>query len=103
MEQQSSFHGLLPGPRTYHLLPFNRYGFPTTEPVAISGMAAAILTGEIVHIMGPAVAMAISMVAFLIGTILIATAPVSQTYWAQSFVSLLIIALEWTLAFRLQH
>ena len=58
-----------------------------TVPTAISGCLAAIVTGLIIGKIQPGFIMLISMTAFLVGTILLATMPVSQTYWAQTFVS----------------
>jgi MFS family permease len=56
-------------------------------PTAISGCIAAIVTGLIVGRVQPGFIMLISMTAFMVGTILLATMPVVQTYWAQTFVS----------------
>ncbi|KAE8451162.1 hypothetical protein EG329_004834 [Mollisiaceae sp. DMI_Dod_QoI] len=61
------------------------------SPVAISGLAAALTTGAVLHKLGPSNMMMISMLAFTIGAILVATAPVGQSYWAQTFVSILIM------------
>ncbi|RMZ70999.1 Drug resistance [Pyrenophora seminiperda CCB06] len=62
-----------------------------TCPVAISGFIAAITTGHVISRLGPAWVMLISMLAFLTGNILVATMPIHQIYWAQSFVTTLII------------
>lgn len=59
--------------------------------VAISGFVAAITTGKVISRIGPQWVMLISMVAFMIGCILTATTPVQQIYWAQTFVTVLII------------
>lgn len=59
-------------------------------PTAISGAIAAIVTGRLIAIMQPGWIMLASMLAFLVGTILLATMPVKQTYWAQAFVSLIV-------------
>lgn len=69
------------------------------SPVAISGMIAAIVTGKIMHRIGPAWVMFISMCAFLTGNILLATLPMYQTYWAQLFVCVIII--PWSVPFTL--
>ncbi|KAH7390519.1 major facilitator superfamily-domain-containing protein [Pyrenochaeta sp. MPI-SDFR-AT-0127] len=61
------------------------------SPVTISGFLAAITTGHVISRIGPAWVMFISMLAFLTGSIIVATMPVHQTYWAQSFVVTLII------------
>ncbi|KAG0646833.1 Drug resistance [Hyphodiscus hymeniophilus] len=59
-------------------------------PPILSGLCAAIVTGLLLHKVGPGVTMMISMVAFCTGNILLATMPVNQIYWAQTFVSLVI-------------
>jgi MFS family permease len=60
-------------------------------PVAISGFIAAITTGHVISRVGPGPVMLISMLAFLTGSILVATMPINQIYWAQAFVTTLII------------
>lgn len=60
-------------------------------PVTISGFLAAITTGHVISRIGPGWVMFISMLAFLTGSIIVATMPIHQTYWAQSFVVTLII------------
>lgn len=60
------------------------------SPVCVSGAAAAIFTGYFLGKIGPACMMTIALVFFTVGTIVIATAPVHQTYWAQSFVSMVL-------------
>lgn len=57
------------------------------------GAVAAIVTGRLLGIIGPGVVMLISMVAFTIGNILLATAPIRQTYWAATFVATLVTPL----------
>jgi MFS family permease len=60
------------------------------SPLTISGSLAAVLTGLFIHKLGPAWVMVIAMCAFLIGSVLLATLPVFQIYWAQIFVCMLI-------------
>ena len=60
-------------------------------PPAVSGLCAAITTGLVLHKLGPGLTMLISMVAFCVGNVLLATMPVDQVYWAQTFVSLIIM------------
>lgn len=60
-------------------------------PVAISGFCAAVTTGFVLSHYPASAVMPFAMTAFLVGTILIATAPVEQTYWAQTFVSIIIM------------
>lgn len=62
-----------------------------TAPIAISGAIAAVTTGSLLGRVKPAWVMTIALTAFTVGTILIATAPVDQTYWAQSFVCMTVI------------
>ncbi|KAL7626799.1 multidrug-resistance type transporter aminotriazole resistance [Parahypoxylon ruwenzoriense] len=69
------------------------------SPILVSGIAAAITTGMIIHRVGPAVVMALALLAFTIGTTLIATAPIDQTYWTQTFLCNLIITWGMDLSF----
>ncbi|KAI0127395.1 major facilitator superfamily [Xylariales sp. AK1849] len=61
-------------------------------PVVISGICAALTTGRLLHRVGPASILTVSMCAFLVGTTLLATTPVDQTYWGQLFVSMILMA-----------
>ncbi|KAI9815765.1 MAG: Low affinity NH4+ transporter [Pycnora praestabilis] len=60
-------------------------------PCAISGCLAAITTGFLLSKMAPGYIMFCAMVAFCVGTILLATAPVAQIYWAQVFISTIVM------------
>ena len=60
-------------------------------PVAITGAIAAICTGFLLQRLGPSIVMCISLVAFTVGAALVATVPIHQTYWAQLFVTMIII------------
>ena len=60
-------------------------------PVCISGICAALTTGWLLGRVSGSVVMIMAMVAFMTGTILLATAPVDQSYWAQTFVSLIVM------------
>lgn len=60
-------------------------------PVIFSGLAAAVTTGFIIHKVPGSVTMGIAMVAFTVGLILLATAPIDQCYWAQTFVALIVM------------
>ncbi|KAI1880852.1 hypothetical protein JX265_001092 [Neoarthrinium moseri] len=62
------------------------------SPVVIVGILASLTTGLMLHRLGPPVVMTISMLAFTIGTLLIATCPDTQTYWGQTFVCMLVIS-----------
>ncbi|KAJ5950922.1 Major facilitator superfamily domain general substrate transporter [Penicillium vulpinum] len=55
-------------------------------PSAVSGAIAAITTGFILARVRPSAIMLMAMLAFTGGQILLATLPVHQTYWAQTFV-----------------
>jgi MFS family permease len=72
-----------------HLTPLHSVAW--LSPVAISGFLAAITTGHLIDRIGPSRVMLIAMLAFLIGNIIFATAPSTQTYWAQTFVCTLVI------------
>lgn len=65
-------------------------GSAMISPVTISGAFAAITTGLLIGKVGPRWLMLVSMTAFTVGSILVATMPVGQVYWAQSFVATLI-------------
>lgn len=56
-------------------------------PVVPSGWTAAMTTGFVLGRYSAKAVMLFSMVAFTVGNILIATAPVHRIYWAQMFVS----------------
>lgn len=59
-------------------------------PVIISGALAAAVVGLLLHRVGPPLVMLLALLAFTVGSILMATCPIDQTYWAQSFVSFVI-------------
>jgi MFS family permease len=61
------------------------------SPVTISGFLAGVTTGHVISRIGPGWVMMISMMAFMTGSILVATMPADQIYWAQAFVVVLII------------
>ena len=57
-------------------------------PSGISGFCAAVTTGFMLSKgVPPGIIMFLALLAFTVGNILYATAPVAQTYWAQSFVA----------------
>lgn len=60
-------------------------------PAAISGALASIITGLLLRVLHPAWVMTLSLTSFTIAPILVATAPVQQTYWSQTFVSMIFI------------
>lgn len=61
------------------------------SPIAVSGAAAAVCTGFLLSRLRPAWLMTIALAMFTVGTILIATAPVRQTYWTQTFICAIVM------------
>lgn len=60
-------------------------------PVIVSGFLASGATGMLISRRTPiAIVMGLAMTAFLITSLLLATMPVDQTYWAQTFVSFVV-------------
>ncbi|KZP18120.1 MFS general substrate transporter, partial [Athelia psychrophila] len=57
------------------------------SPVALAGGCAAITTGLVISKIHPGWLMLISMTAFTVGNVLLATMPIEQTYWTQSFIA----------------
>jgi MFS family permease len=60
-------------------------------PVGISGFIAAFSVAYLLGHLDPFYIMLMSMTSFLLGSVLFATAPLHQTYWAQAFVSILVM------------
>ena len=60
-------------------------------PVAISGLIAAVATGFLLSHIKVSYVLLIATLFFLTGQILLATVPVDQIYWAQTFVSIIIM------------
>ncbi|KAI1173313.1 major facilitator superfamily transporter [Nemania sp. FL0916] len=69
------------------------------SPIFVSGIAAALTTGLIIHRVGAAVVMVLALLAFTVGITLIATAPVNQSYWLQTFLCNVIITWGMDLSF----
>lgn len=65
----------------------------------VSGVAATILTGIFLERIGAARAMVLALLAFLVGIILIATAPIDQSYWFQTFWCLVVIPFGMDISF----
>ena len=65
-------------------------GASQTVPAGISGCVAALTTGYVLSRLRTSYVMAISMLGFCIGNILVATAPINQTYWANLFVATIV-------------
>ncbi|KAF2468938.1 MFS general substrate transporter [Lindgomyces ingoldianus] len=62
-----------------------------TSPVAITGVFFAFSTVWLLKRVGVAYVMFIAMTFFMVGALLLATMPIDQTYWAQTFISVLIM------------
>lgn len=62
-------------------------GAAMVSPTTISGFCAALTTGYILSRVPASTVMMIAMLGFLAGSILMATVPINQTYWAQTFVA----------------
>jgi MFS family permease len=63
------------------------------SPIAVSGLIAAVSTGFCLSRLRASTVMLAAMVFFLIGGVLNGTMPVHQTYWAQTFVG--VVLLPW--------
>lgn len=48
------------------------------------------ITSTVISKIGPGWLMLISMTAFTVGNVLVATMPVEQIYWAQTFVAIIV-------------
>ncbi|KAM0260267.1 hypothetical protein ACHAQJ_002831 [Trichoderma viride] len=59
-------------------------------PAPVMGVIAGLTTAYLLSRVSPSVIMFMAMSGFLVGSTLIATLPVNQTYWAQTFVMTLI-------------
>ena len=59
-------------------------------PAGISGLCAAVTTGILLSRLHPSYIMSMAMLAFCVGNILLATMPVGQTYWLQTFFSTIV-------------
>ncbi|KAF2681417.1 MFS general substrate transporter [Lentithecium fluviatile CBS 122367] len=62
-----------------------------TSPVAVTGVLFAFSTVWLIQRVGVSYVMLISMTCFMAGSLLLATMPLAQTYWAQTFVSVLLM------------
>lgn len=68
-------------------------------PAVVMGLLAAGLTGALLTHTPVSFTMMISMMAFCIGCCIGGTAPVDQTYWAQTFVSIVIMPFGMDMSF----
>lgn len=62
-----------------------------TSPVAVTGVLFALSTVWLIQRFGVSYVMFISMACFMLGALLLATMPIRQTYWLQTFLSVLIM------------
>ncbi|KAF2735793.1 MFS general substrate transporter [Polyplosphaeria fusca] len=62
-----------------------------TSPVAITGVGFAFSTVWLIKHWGVHYVMFIAMTFFMLGALLLGTMPIDQTYWSQTFVSVLIM------------
>lgn len=71
------------------------------SPVVVSGACAAVLTGFLLGRLkvGPPKVMAMALIAFTIGVCLTAFAPKHQVYWAQIFVSMIVMPFGMDMSF----
>ncbi|KAK1965178.1 major facilitator superfamily transporter [Colletotrichum sublineola] len=70
-------------------------------PVVVMGGLAAVITGKLLGPLQvrPPVVMTMALAAFTVGVILTATAPENQVYWAQIFVSMLVMPFGMDMSF----
>ncbi|KAK9378469.1 uncharacterized protein V2V93DRAFT_361202 [Kockiozyma suomiensis] len=69
------------------------------SPASITGAIAAISVGYLLSRFGANYIILVSMIAFCVGCILMGTMPIHQTYWAQTFVGVCIIAFGMDMSF----
>lgn len=69
------------------------------SPVAVSGLLASVLTGFLLSKLRVSTILTIALLCFLVGQVLIATVPVSQTYWAQTFISFILMPVGLDMSF----
>jgi MFS family permease len=71
------------------------------SPVTVSGAMAAVITGKLLGPWGvrPAVVMMLALTFFTIGIVLTASAPSHQIYWAQLFVSMVVMPFGMDMSF----
>jgi len=69
------------------------------SPAIVGGLLAAAMTGFLMTHAPVSFVMLVSMLAFLVGTIIGGTAQVSQSYWAQTFLSVCIMPFGMDMSF----
>ncbi|KAI0477432.1 major facilitator superfamily-domain-containing protein [Xylariaceae sp. FL0804] len=60
-------------------------------PIAISGTLAAVWSGSIMRRLGSLAMLCVALFSLTLGAVLTATVPVNQIYWAQFFISTLVV------------
>lgn len=68
-------------------------------PVAVSGLLAAVATGFLISKLKVSTLLTGAMLCFLVGQVLLATVPVGQIYWGQTFVSFIIMPIGLDMSF----
>lgn len=69
------------------------------SPIIVSGLLAALSTGFLMSKLKVSIILTIATLCFTVGQILVATVPVGQIYWAQTFVSFIIMPIGLDLSF----
>jgi MFS family permease len=69
------------------------------SPVAITGIIFALSTPLLVKRFGVSTVMLVAMLNFAIGSLLLATVPLNQTYWAQTFLTVILMPGAMNLSF----
>ena len=82
-----------------HLTPLNTVAW--FVPVTISGGCAAVITGKLLGPwqVRPPVVMSMALLAFTVGVTLTAFTPIHQTYWGQTFVSMIVMPFGMDMSF----
>ncbi|KAI1073707.1 major facilitator superfamily-domain-containing protein [Whalleya microplaca] len=69
------------------------------SPIIFVGLFSAGTTGFMLHRLGPSIGLFISLIGFTVGSLLIATAPVVQSYWSQLFICILMTSWSMDMTF----
>ena len=82
-----------------HLSPLLTMGW--FSPVVVAGAIAAFITGKLLGPwqVRPPIVMTLALLAFTVGAILTAFAPVKQVYWGQTFISMLVMPFGMDMSF----
>ncbi|PBP15649.1 MFS general substrate transporter, partial [Diplocarpon rosae] len=83
-----------------HLRQYNLLAASAQQaPAAVSGLFASLTVAYLFSKFNVAYIMVAAMTCFLTGQVLLATVPVSQTYWGQTFASLVVMAWGMNMSF----